>query len=288
MTAPKKKEPRISESPKEFNIEIARMDDRLQALAPTSPPPPGTPINYWAFLGLTNVNASDFHNKRLFWNTPVTGLYAKYSDPTTSTSAVKTQVKLWIAAFRAFANPLLNIIAASPNATSDDETIFNLVLNVNRHHGTHTHTKIADKCVTEWAGEGVGTKKAASKSSADTKRHSLAAGADGVQYAYTIMDENPKTIQPRTQAVINTNNAAAAARVVNPTLPTPVPLPLPLAVPQHPQDGTTKEFFSGSTHQFAFGADKKGKYLYTWSRWYNSKHPEIAGDWNARQVELIK
>ena len=34
-----KKGARISSSPKEFNTQITRMNARLQALAPTSPPP---------------------------------------------------------------------------------------------------------------------------------------------------------------------------------------------------------------------------------------------------------
>ena len=177
MTVPKKKEgPRISESPKEFNIQINRMDDRLQAIEPTS----GNP--YWQFYGLTSTNGSDFHNKRLFWNTPTTGLFAKYSSPATSTSTVKEQVKVWIAGFRAFGNPLLDVIAASPNATSDDEAIFNLVLNINRKKASHSHTPIADLCYTDWSVGSGGNKTAGSKSAHDSKRHSLAEGADGKLY----------------------------------------------------------------------------------------------------------
>lgn len=270
---------RISESPKEFNIEIVRCDQRLQAIEATS----GN--HYWQQFGLTSVNASDWHNKRTYWDTPATGLYALYSDPTTSTSVVKGKVHEFIKEFRAFGGPLLDLIAASPNAGTDDERIFNLVLNKNRHHASHTHTKIADACVTEWTGDGQGTKKAASKTSTDSKRHSLAPGADGVQYAYTIMDENPKTIQPRTAAVIAAN--AAAARAANPSTPTPVPLPLPPQVPQHAQDGTTKEFYSGAIHEFNFGEQHTDKWVCMFSRWYNTKHPTIAGDWNKMQIFKI-
>lgn len=276
-----KKGARISSSPKKFNTEINRTDDRLQAIEPVS----GNP--YWKQFSLTSVNATDWHNKRLFWNTPTTGLFAKYSDPNTSTPTIKTQVKKFIKDFRTFGNPLLNLIAASPNATTDDEAIFNLVLNINRKHPTHTHTKIADACVTDWTNQGGGNMKAGSKSAHDSKRHSLAEGADGVQYAYMILDDTPENIATNIADAIAANLAAATARTANPNLPIPVPVPIPLAAPAHPDDGTKQEFFSGSTHEFTLGADKKGKYLYVWSRWYNSKHPEIAGDWNARQVELI-
>ncbi|HEX7415022.1 MAG TPA: hypothetical protein VF411_13340 [Bacteroidia bacterium] len=272
---------RISESPKEFDIEIVRTDRRLQAIEPVS----GN--HYWQQYGLTSANATDWHNKTLFWDTPTTGLHALYNDPTTSTSIVKEKVKVFIKAFRAFGGPLLNIIAASPNAGTDEERIFNLVLNINRHHGTHTHTKIADACITDWSGNGGGNMKAGSKSLHDSKHHSVAAGADGVQYATMIMDDTPENMATAIAEVVAQNLAAANARTANPSLPTPIPVPLPLAAPTHPDDGCKQEFFSGATHQFAFGASKKGKHLYSWSRWYNSKHPEIAGDWNARQVELI-
>ncbi len=281
MSTAKKKEPRISLSPKKFNPYLGRTDDRLQAIEPLS----GNP--YWQQYGLTSANATDWHNKRLFFTAATTGLFAKYSNPATSTSLVKQQVKGWIKAFRTFANPLLNIIAASPNATSDDEAIFNLVLNVNRKKPTHTHTKIEDACHTDWVGHGGGNMKAGSRSTTDTKRHSLPEGADGVQYAWMILDDTPENITSNIASVQKANDAAIALRTANPALPVPIPLPLPVAPPQHPDDGAKQEFFSGATHQFAFGAANKGKYLYVWSRWYNSKHPEIAGDWNARQVELI-
>lgn len=281
--ATKKEHIRISSSPKKFNTQIAAGDGRLQALAPNQPPAPAPPVYYWQYLGLSSANAADWHNKYLFWSTPITGLYALYSNPASSTSLVKKQVKLWIKAFRVFGNPLLNLIAASPNATSDDEAIFNLILTINHKHPTHTHTKIEDACHTDWTGHGGGNMKAGSRSTTDTKRHSLAAGADGVQYAYMILNDTPENIAKSIAIAVAANLAATNARIANPSLPPPVPVPLPLAPPQHPDDGATQVFYSGATNQFAYGAGSKGKYLYVWSRWYNSKHPEIAGDWNARQ-----
>ena len=282
----KKKGIRISKSPKVFDTDITTGDDHLLAIEPTS----GLP--YWQHLGLSSANATDWHNKRVFWDTPLTGLHDLYINPVTSTSVVKENVKLFIKNFRTFANPLLNIIAASPNATANEEKIFHLVLTANRKKPTHTHTKIADQCFTTWSGEGAGSKKAASRSLHDSKRASLAEGADGVQYAYVIMDENPKTIAARTAAIVSANEkAAVAARMASPAPPVPAPVPeptpLPQPVPQHPDDGTKQEFFSGATHQFSFGADKEGKWLCAWSRWFNSKHPELAGDWNEMQTVRI-
>ena len=273
-----KKGPRIASSPKKFDPYITTSDDRLQATEPTSSNP------YWQFLGLSSTNASDWHNKRLFWDTSGTGLFSLYSNPATSTTPVKAKVKQFIKDFRSFANPLLSIIAASPNASADEENIFNLVLNVNRQHPSQTHTKIANQCVTGWKLGNAGTVKAASRSLSDSKCASVANGADGVQYAYLIMDENPSTVAARTAAVMNSN---AAARTSTTAATAPIPVPLPVPVPQNPDDGAKQEFYSGATHQFNFGADKEGKYLCVWSRWFNSKHPELAGDWNEMQIVRI-
>lgn len=272
---------RISRSPKKFDPYISTTDDRLQEIEPISGQP------YWQLFGFSNNNATDWHNKRQFWDTPTTGLFALYSNAATSTSIIKKKVKHFIEDFRTFANPLLNIIAASPNATPDDEKIFNLVLGVNRKKPSHTHSKIADKCFTSLiAGKG-GNMKAESRSEHDSKRASLAEGADGVQYAWMIMDENPKTIAARTSAAEKANAAAEnVSKQLNPIVP-PVPVPVPVPVPQHPDDGTKQEFYSGATHEFKLGADNEGKYLCIWTRWFNSKHTDLAGDWSEMQTVLI-
>jgi hypothetical protein len=57
--------------------------------------------------------------------------------------------------------------------------------------------------------------------------------------------------------------------------------------PQNPDDGTKQEVFTKATHDFRFGADKEGQFLCVFSRWYNTKHPELAGDWGEMQIALI-
>jgi hypothetical protein len=66
-----------------------------------------------------------------------------------------------------------------------------------------------------------------------------------------------------------------------------VPVPIPVPVPQHPDDGTKQEFFNEATHLFVFGADKEGKYLCMWTRWFNIKHADLAGEWSEMQTLLI-
>jgi hypothetical protein len=282
MATKPKKGPRVPKSPAKFDTYINSGDDHLQAIEPLS----GNP--FWQELGLSSANALDWHNKRQFWSNITTGLYALYGSPDTSTSIIKGKVKTFIKDFQTFANPLLSIIAASPNATEQEEEIFNLVLNVNRKSPSHTHTKIADKCFTNWESGKLGNMKGSSHINKEAKgRTSVPEGADGIQYAYMIMDENPKTIAARTSAVEKANASGTAARLITPTLLPFIPTPLPVPVPQHPDDGTKQEFFSGASHEFIFGADKEGKYLCSWTRWFNSKHPELSGDWSEMQTVLI-
>jgi len=256
-----KKGSRISNSPRLFDPYISTTDDRLLAIEP------GSGLPYWQYLGLSSANATDWHNKRMFWDAPVTGLFAQYSNPDISTGSVKKRVKLFINDFRIFANPLLNLIAASPNASPNDEDIFNLVLNVNRQKPSHPHTHIADQCFTDWLGGKGGNMKAVSRSSHDTKRASLAERADGVQYAWKIMDTKPNAVESEEAG----NETATKLK----------------RGPQNPDDGTKQEFFSGATHEFIFGADKEGMYLCIWTRWFHSKHPELAGAWSEMQTVLI-
>jgi hypothetical protein len=270
---------RISRKAADFNMFIVSGDDYLQAIEPLS----GLP--YWQLLGLSSSNATVWHSKRLEWDATATGMYDLYNNPVTSTSIVKAETRGFIRKFIDFANPVLDKIAASENATASEEKIFNLKLKINRKKKGYTHTRIADNCFTYLIKGNGGSMKAVSRSAHESKRASLAEGADGVQYAYVIMDENPKTVGERTTAIIKANAAAIAARQANPNLP--APLPLPKAVPQHPDDGTKQEFFSGATHQFTFGAINEGKYLCMWTRWFNSKHPELAGNWSEMQMALI-
>ncbi len=267
---------RIPGSPKVFDPYITSCDDHLQETEPVSNLP------YWQLLGLTSVNASDWHNKRQFWATPNTGLFALYNSPAASTSVVKKNVKNFIADFKTFANPLLDVIAASPNAGTREEKTFNLILKKNRKKPSKVHTPIADQCFTTFNSAKGGDMKAASRNAHDAKRASVTAGADGVQYAYLILDKKPEDQAAAITAALKLNDAA---RITNPA--NPVLVPVPAAPPQHPDDSTKQEYHSGASHLFHLGAANTGCYLYVWSRWYNSKHPELAGSWSERQVVLI-
>jgi len=100
----------------------------------------GTPVN-GIRLGLSAGNITDWGGYKTDWIT----LYTKYSDPVQSTSIVKDEVRNFMDDFREFANPLLNIMAASPNANETDEGVFNF--KIGRATPSHSTTPISDKVV---------------------------------------------------------------------------------------------------------------------------------------------
>lgn len=51
--------------------------------------------------------------------------------------------------------------------------------------------------------------------------------------------------------------------------------------------GLNKELSSKSTFVLSLGSASSGKSLYIYFRWYNSRHPELAGPWSAMYSTLI-
>ena len=214
--------------------------------------------------GWNSTNSSDWANKRAFWRDT---LYKKYSDPAQSTSIVKKDVKIFIRDFHTFGNPLLDIAAAHPGADTQDEEELHFKKKSSRQKPVHPHTRITDKCFSTWLSEGGGSFKASSRSSHDTKRPSLAEGADSVQYAWKILETKPTGVESEEAG----NETATKLK----------------RGPQHPDDGTKQEVFTKATHDFQFGADKEGQFLCVFTRWYNTKHPELAGNWSEMQIVMI-
>ncbi len=51
--------------------------------------------------------------------------------------------------------------------------------------------------------------------------------------------------------------------------------------------GLTKDISRRASFTLALGSGSSGKYLYIYFRWYNTKHPELAGPWSSLQTTLI-
>lgn len=52
-------------------------------------------------------------------------------------------------------------------------------------------------------------------------------------------------------------------------------------------DGTTKDFYSKANFTVIKDSDQSGNYYQYYCRWYNSKHPELAGPWTGPYVLVI-
>ena len=222
---------RISNTISIFNKYINRTDNYLQAsVVPTN----GTR------LGLTIQNVKDWDNQAQQW----IALYILYSDPLTRTRDINKQVKKFIKDFKKFAQPLLDVIASSPNATVTDGTAFNVVLI--RKTPTHVHPVITAICNALYKMLGGCKIKFKCRSITDAKRASLAEGANGVEIAYVIGDKNTKA--PDADAI------------------------------------DKRVTYSKATFILSLGTVNSGGVLYIYFRWTNTTHPETAGPWSELQI----
>ena len=242
---------RIPETIAEFNGYINTTDDYLQA--------PATPPTNATRLGLSAQNATDWNDKRTYWKDT---LYPKYQDPMQSTSAVKGNVKIFMDGFHTFANPLLNIMAVSPAAIHDDEVVFNF--KIGKHEPTHATVRIGEMVAPEVAAHGGGDIDIKCKVAGEAGRAHKPAGADSVQVAYMIQG--------------NDNN--------NPMPPNPNPNP-GNDLPSPDSTAFSNEISTRTMFTLHIGTDNKGKTLVVAIRWFNTKHPELAGSWSDIQAVII-
>lgn len=171
---------RIPEGMAPFNAYINNSDDYLQALSAD-----GVTKN-WERLGLTIDMAAKWKDHRVEWRD---NLYPVYSNPALRNKTTTKQVNDFRDEFKAIAGPMLNLMAASPNAGAEDEEMLNFV--ISRKKPTHSHTPITDTCFGRFSALGGGEIKVSFTSDTDTKRASLIKGANCVQIAFKIGDTPP-------------------------------------------------------------------------------------------------
>ncbi len=231
---------RIPRATKDFSIYQKKTNDYLQlVLIPTN----GTR------LGLTTGNITDWNTKALAG----IGTYNKWNDPLQKGPSVNKAMKLAIKNFITFAQPLLDIIAASPNLTSDDELVFKVVGTSNRANPTKKENPIAVAIFSKLIQMGGGNMKAKGYTATDAKRASLPkdVGADSVKRYWAISDKADT-------GPANYNSA-----------------------------GVQSEVLTGSSTIMELGADNTGKYLNYWDQWYDTKNKKRGGPVSEKQVKLI-
>lgn len=221
-----------------FNAYINTTDNFLQA-----PIEEGSSTLNWQRLGLTAADATGWHGQQIEWNK----LYAKYSNKDTRTKTVNDLVKAFKTNFQDFGGRILDKIAASDGATEQDQNVFNLVLSGNRKKPTHHTTPITDGIVISIVSLGSGMIKADFRTDTDTKRASLAPGADSVQVATKLGDP----------------------------------------APENPYEDTDISIVTRASSKVNMGTKAIGKRLYVFARWYNTRQPDLAGQWSTMFSILI-
>lgn len=180
-----KKNPIIPRKISEAVDYIDRTDDFLQIT--------GLPVTNGARLGILPAVVGNWHTKR----GEIDDLNILCNAPSTKTAAVVASRKEKIKDFRTFAKPVFNVIKGSPNATTDDALMFNVVLDPkNPSHRTIPITETCYPLITR-VGLIIEFK---CRTASDAKRGSLAEGADGVMLYYCISDTAPAN--PAAAAVI--------------------------------------------------------------------------------------
>ena len=216
---------RISRSPNSFNNYITNTDAYNTA---------GTPNN-GTRLGLSSTNISDWHAKHTSWAV----LYTKYIDPTQRTTSVNADIHLAIKNFRLFANPLLDVIAASPALTNADADMYNVVMG----HAAPTHptTPIADNVVLNILPKGGGLLQVSAHpdSSASGRAHKPE-GANAVELAFAY-GNTPPTGSPDDENIM--------------------------------KEISTKAQFVHHAESHV------GEKMYCWARWVNISYPNFNGPW---------
>lgn len=237
---------RVPEKISEFNTYINNTDTFLQAISS------GSTTN-WERLGLSSINAGEWNTRRIYWRDT---LYPKYIDPLQSTTAVKETVRIFMEDFKEFAQPQLNIMAAGPNATSDDELVFNF--KIGRAAATHPTEPIAETVVFTVKPLGGGELRFTCRTATDSSRASIPEGADSVQVAFQIMDKDTK---PEGEGEGSLPN---------------------------PDDGSMRrELFTKAQFTFEAGMANVGRLMVIYTRWYNTKHPKLAGPWSNVTAAVI-
>ncbi len=187
-------------------------------------------------LGLTTTQVSDWETKGQL----VVDLYAQKNDPNSFSKVLVKKYKTANKAFRAFAQPILNVIASSLNANDTDAKTFRVVLT--RKKSTRPQDRIKTNCYAIVKMIGGTYFECKCRSISDSKRASLAPGVDGVEIAYVIGDKDTKA--PDADSI------------------------------------EKRKTFSKAVFTDVLGTASTGKVLYIYFRWTYLKHPLLAGPWS--------
>jgi hypothetical protein len=207
----------------------------------------GTPTNNGTRLGLSEDEIGGWRDMNTKWNP----LYEKYKDKKTGrTTAIKDQLLLCIDEAIEYDRScnLLDRIAVSLNVTVHDLETFNIKKGLlEKTTRTIPTTAIKESVEPILIPFGGGTVTVKCYSSTSA-RPSIFGDADSVQYLYCVDTPAPESIN------------------------TP---------------GLIQGLSTRANFDLPLGAQNGGKRVYLFLRWYNTKHPELAGPWSDMQSTFL-
>ena len=143
---------------------------------------------------------------------------------------------------------ILDRIAASPNVTVTDLEVFNIKAGIlKKATRTIPTTRLTDKVVADIQALGGGSFAIKAKSSSGGGT-AIIDGADSVQCVYKVGTTPPVSVD---------------------------------------DDGMKTNLSTKASFSMDLGTENSGKTLYVYFRWFNTKHPELAGPWSILYVTVI-
>ncbi len=213
--------------------------DNYQQLAPVAPNPANGER-----LGLTTMNVSDHHDMRV----AIEKHYGFWSDETLKTTPVNKEMMRLIRAYRIFEQPLLDIVASSPNLTTRDETVYGLVGDGKRKKKKRRVGKMKEKCFANMSALGGGEMYDKVRTNGSSKRYHIFEDATGFECAYTLTDKPQMLVDP---------------------------------------DNAKSKTFTKSKSILELGAGNGGRYINHCERWVYAPNTKLNGPWSASQSHLI-
>lgn len=206
-------------------------------------------------LGLSAAIGTAWSAKRNTWNI----LYPLYANPDTRTKTLTAQVKNTMADFREFANPVLNLIAASPEGTEADENVFNLVLLANRDVSPTPRGAIQDVPIVSLKPMGGGRMQIKVRTNEDASHASMHPWADALEVRYLIGINDPPegSPTPPAEGIPNANNA--------------------------PFYFVSKK----ALFYIELGVNYSTKHMFAFVRWANTSNPAHSGPWTIVHIAVI-
>jgi hypothetical protein len=213
---------------------------------------PDTTNPYWTDYGWSSAQSTAFTDD---WHDVwVDDLYPKWKNPLTKTTPVVKAVEKFMKDFKEWVKTekLIDKIKSWNDVSVDDSLIWNFVLE--RKDPTHRTEPIEKSIFPQLAAAGGGVIAAEVRADKDETRPSIPVdeGADSVQYAWAIFDKREDTTKEG----------------VSP-------------------DDMQKATSTRASFDFDAGMTNQGRWLVIYFRWYNTKHPNLAGKWSVMQVIAI-